>query len=153
MEEFYNSFALISCGASLAMGCVYRYRGSIRKSMTYILFGVLGISLFVFFLMPNVIFILDDTPPYTPALLLKRLFIFTYYGVIPWFICTTPAILRNGLRTRIRLLPEFARRSWCSRLTYPRDHRRQLRQPLRSATGTIIYAILYRRLSIDHKTS
>src|SRR5687768_2033371 len=80
MEEFYRSFALISCGVSLAMGSVYLYLGSLRKSMTYMLFGLMGISLFVFVIMPPVGFILDDTPPYTGSLLFKRIFIFAYYG-------------------------------------------------------------------------
>ncbi len=68
------------------MGSVYLYLGTLRKSLTYVLFGVMGISLFVFYLMPPVGFILDDTPPYTAALLFKRIFIFLYYGVTPWFI-------------------------------------------------------------------
>ncbi|MEJ1238275.1 sigma 54-interacting transcriptional regulator [Chryseolinea sp. T2] len=86
MEEFYRSFGLVSCGVSLAMGSVYLYLGSLRKSVTYLLFGVMGFSLFIFFLMPPLGFILDDTPPYTSALLVKRLFIFAYYGITPWFI-------------------------------------------------------------------
>ncbi|MGC3944316.1 MAG: sigma 54-interacting transcriptional regulator [Chryseolinea sp.] len=86
MEEFYRSFGLVSCGVSLAMGSVYLYLGSLRKSMTYLLFGVMGFSLFIFFLLPPVGFILDDTPPYTGALIFKRIFIFSYYAVTPWFI-------------------------------------------------------------------
>jgi len=86
MEDFYRSFGLVSCGVSLAMGSIYLYLGSLRKSVTYILFGIMGFCLFVFFLIPPMGFILDDTPPYSSVLLFKRIFIFTYYGVTPWFI-------------------------------------------------------------------
>jgi PAS domain S-box-containing protein len=43
-------------------------------------------SLFAFYLMPPVGFILDDTPPYPAMVLVKRIFIFLYYGITPWFI-------------------------------------------------------------------
>ncbi len=86
MEDFYRSIALVSCGVSLAMGCVYLYLGTLRKSWIYLLFGIMGISLFVFYLVPPVGFILYDNPPYPPSLLFKRIFIFSYYGITPWFI-------------------------------------------------------------------
>lgn len=86
MEDFYRSFALVSCGVSLAMGSVYLYLGSLRKSHTYLLFGIMGITLFVFYVLPPPGYILYDTPPYDSGLLVKRIFIFLYYGITPWFI-------------------------------------------------------------------
>jgi formate hydrogenlyase transcriptional activator len=86
MEDFYKSFALVSCGVSLAMGSVYIYLGSLRRSSTYFLFGIMGISLFVFYILPPVGFILVDNPPYDSGLIFKRVFSFAYYGIAPWFI-------------------------------------------------------------------
>jgi PAS domain S-box-containing protein len=46
----------------------------------------MGLSLFIFFLIPPVGFILADHPPYPSALLVKRIFIYSYYALIPWFV-------------------------------------------------------------------
>lgn len=120
MEELYQSFALISCGVSLAMGSVYLYLGVLRKSGTYSLFGLMGFVLFIFYLMPPTGFILIDNPPYDSPLLLKRIFIFLYYGLTPWFILaysgypkkwpayflTTIAIISYGLMAFTQASPE-----------------------------------------------
>jgi len=86
MEDFYKSFALVTCGVSLAMGSVYLYLGTLHRSMTYLLFGMLGISLCVFYLLPPAGFILEHNPPYDSVLIFKGIFIFTYYAITPWFI-------------------------------------------------------------------
>lgn len=86
MEQFYTSLALVSSGVSLAMGSVYLYLGMLQKSTTYRIFGVMGLALFIFYLLPPVGFILYDNPPYGADMIFKRVFIYSYYALTPWFI-------------------------------------------------------------------
>lgn len=86
MEHFYTSLALVSSGVSLAMGSVYLYLGTLEKSATYRIFGVMGLALTTFYLLPPVGFILYDNPPYEADMIFKRIFIYSYYALTPWFI-------------------------------------------------------------------
>src|SRR5687768_5516597 len=86
MEAFYTSLALVSAGVSFAMSSVYLALALKKRDKSYLLFGLMGLALVVFFLLPPTGFILYDVPPYPGHILLKRLFIFTYYAITPWFI-------------------------------------------------------------------
>lgn len=104
MEEFYYTLGLITAGVSLAMGSISLFIGFKRNDRTDLIFGVMGMCLFVFFLIPPVGFILHDQPPYPDSILIKRIFIYVYYALIPWFIAyftgfknRKPAYLIAGL--------------------------------------------------------
>src|SRR5688572_29016589 len=87
MEEFYTSFALLTAGVALAMSTI-SFLVSFRKenNRTDVLFCVMCLCLTVFFLLPPTGFILHDTPPYSVSVLIKRIFIWAYYALAPWFI-------------------------------------------------------------------
>src|SRR5687767_9963491 len=87
MEEFYTSFALLTAGVALAMSTI-SFLVSFRKenNRTDVLFCVMCLCLTIFFLLPPTGFILHDTPPYSVAVLIKRIFIWSYYALAPWFI-------------------------------------------------------------------
>lgn len=78
--------ALFSAGVSLVLGIIYLFVSIQRKNRAYFLFSIMGLLLFIYFVWPPVGFILDDEPPYPTNLLWKRIFIFGYYGLTPWFI-------------------------------------------------------------------
>src|SRR5688572_11355147 len=86
MEAFFYSFALVSAGVSIAMGSIHILLADRKRDNSYILFGLMGICLFVFFLVPPIGFILYDAPRYPAEILIKRIFIFSYYAITPWFI-------------------------------------------------------------------
>lgn len=69
------------------MGTVSLFLGIKNKDKTDLIFGVMALGLFVFLLMPPLGFISNtDQPPYSSEILIKRLFNFSYYGLMPWFI-------------------------------------------------------------------
>jgi PAS domain S-box-containing protein len=86
MEVFYTSFGLVTAGVSLAMGSIYLFLAIKKSESTYLYFGLMGLALVFFFLTPPVGFILHDVPPYPATLLIKRVSIFSYYALTPWFI-------------------------------------------------------------------
>ena len=86
MEEFYSNLALITAGISLAMGVTSLFIGLKKFDKTCLIFGVMGVCLFIFILTPPIGFIIRDQSPYPPAILIKRIFIFAYYALFPWFI-------------------------------------------------------------------
>ena len=86
MEVFYTSFGLVTAGVSLAMGSIYLFLAVRKSERTYLYFGLMGFALVFFFLTPPIGFILHDVPPYPANILLKRVFIFSYYALTPWFI-------------------------------------------------------------------
>jgi PAS domain S-box-containing protein len=97
MEVFYTSFGLVTAGVSLAMGSIYLFLGAKKGERTYLYFGLMGVALVCFFLAPPVGFILHDVPPYPANILIKRVFIFSYYALTPWFILGYSGYPRKGL--------------------------------------------------------
>jgi len=88
MEEFYTALALITTGVSLAMGTISLFIGVRKHSQPDLIFGIMGICLAIFFLIPPIGFILHDQPPYPASILIKRIFNYSYYALIPWFIAS-----------------------------------------------------------------
>lgn len=82
----YDIVALVTAGVALAIGSISFVVGIGTKDRTDLVFGLMGLNLFVFILLPPAGFILGDHAPYPPEILIKRIFIFSYYGLIPWFI-------------------------------------------------------------------
>jgi PAS domain S-box-containing protein len=82
----FTALALVTAGVSIAMGSISFIIGLKKNHTTELIFGLMGLLLFIFFLMPPVGFITADHPPYPVGLLVKRIFIYSYYGLIPWFI-------------------------------------------------------------------
>src|SRR5688572_14197915 len=68
------------------MGLISFFIGLRKEDKTDLIFGILGLLLFVFFLVPPGGFILNDHAPYSDEIIFKRIFIFAYYGLFPWFI-------------------------------------------------------------------
>ncbi len=82
----YDIVAMVTAGVALAIGSISFVVGIGTKDRTDLVFGVMGLTLFVFLLLPPAGFILGDHAPYPPEILIKRIFIFSYYALIPWFI-------------------------------------------------------------------
>lgn len=97
MEVFYTSFGLVTAGVSLAMGSIYLFLAVKKGESTYLYFGLMGLALVFFFLTPPVGFILRDAPPYAANILIKRIFIFSYYAITPWFILGYSGYPKKGL--------------------------------------------------------
>jgi PAS domain S-box-containing protein len=86
MEDLYTALALLTTGVALAMGYISLFIGVKRNNKTQLIFGVMGLCLVIFFLIPPTGFILHDHAPYPTNILVKRIFIFAYYALVPWFI-------------------------------------------------------------------
>jgi PAS domain S-box-containing protein len=82
----YDIVAMVTAGVSLTIGSISFVVGLGTKDKTDLVFGLMGLSLFVFFLLPPPGFIIRDHAPYPPEILIKRVFIYGYYAMIPWFI-------------------------------------------------------------------
>lgn len=83
---FYEAAALVTAGVSLAMGTISSALAIRRNDRAYLLFGAMGLCLFIFLLLPPAGFIVVDSPPYPVGLLFKRVFIYSYYAISAWFI-------------------------------------------------------------------
>jgi len=103
MEVFYTSLGLVSAGVSLAMGSIYLFLAIKKRESTYLYFGLMGLTLVFFFLTPPLGFIQHDVPPYPASILIKRVFIFTYYALTPWFILGYSGYPKKGLAYAIGL--------------------------------------------------
>jgi len=87
MESFYTTIALLTAGVSLATGLINLFTGLHKDGdKVDVIFGIMGISLFIFILIPPVGFISLDKAPYPVEIEIKRIFIWAYYALIPWFI-------------------------------------------------------------------
>ncbi len=86
MEELYYVLAYLTAGVSISMGSVSFYTGLKTQNKADLIFGIMGLCLFAFLLLPPAGFILFDHAPYSAEILVKRLFIFAYYTLFPWFI-------------------------------------------------------------------
>lgn len=87
MYEFYNIIGLITAGASLSTGLIHIFIGSLKGGeKTDFVFGVMSLSIFIFFLVPPIGFILEDKAPYLLEIKIKRIFNFGFSALLPWFI-------------------------------------------------------------------
>lgn len=86
MEDLYNTLAYLTAGVSLSIGSISFFIGLKRKNKTDFIFGLMGLCLFVFLMLPPPGFILFDRAPYNPEIYFKRVFVFAYYALFPWFI-------------------------------------------------------------------
>ncbi|HEX5152990.1 MAG TPA: sigma 54-interacting transcriptional regulator [Parafilimonas sp.] len=97
MENFYTAIALITAGASLAIGLVNIVIGVPKDGgKGDLVFGIMCLCMFIFFMIPPVGFILEDKAPYTLQIDIKRFFNFTFAALLPWFIA-----LYTGSRKKI----------------------------------------------------
>ncbi|HTQ28456.1 MAG TPA: sigma 54-interacting transcriptional regulator, partial [Puia sp.] len=87
MESFYLAIALLTAGVSLLSGILHLMSGLARDGeKSELTFGIISLSVFIFLVLPPTGFILGDRVPYSLAIDIKRIFIWTYYGTLPWFI-------------------------------------------------------------------
>ncbi len=87
MEFAFLAIALITAGISLAMGCVSLFSGLHKDGEKIdLLFGIMCLSLFIYFIIPPIGFVLLDKAPYPFLIIIKRAFNFFYAAMIPWFI-------------------------------------------------------------------
>ena len=88
METFYTVVALITAGVALCAGLINLFIGLRKGSEKYdLLFGIMCLSIFIFFMVPPIGFILEDKAPYIAEIKLKRVFNFGFSALLPWFIC------------------------------------------------------------------
>lgn len=86
MKDLFFLLALLTAGISLSMGTICFAVGLKRKDKTNLIFGIMSFCLFLFVLLPPVGFITGDQIPYPLVLIIKRIFIFAYYLLFPWFL-------------------------------------------------------------------
>src|ERR1051325_5707493 len=87
METFYTAVALITAGVSLYAGLVNIFIGFHKDGEKVdALFGVMCLSMFVFFMIPPVGFILQDHAPYSLQIDIKRIFNNGFNCLFPWFV-------------------------------------------------------------------
>jgi len=87
MESFYTIIALLTAGGSLVTGLINLFTGLHKDAEKVdVVFGVMGISLFIFFMIPPIGFITVDKAPYPLNIDIKRLFLWAHYALLPWFI-------------------------------------------------------------------
>src|SRR6187551_2851366 len=86
MEEVYLIIALVTSGAALITGLNSFFTGLQKQGNRLdLIFGVQCLLLFIFLIFPPIGFILDDS--IQPDLLaIKRIFIWSYYGLFPFFL-------------------------------------------------------------------
>lgn len=84
--DFFFIIALLTAGISLSMGSISFFLGLSNQNRTDLIFGTMGLSLFIFLVLPPVGFIIQNQIPYPLEVLIKRIFSFGYYGLFPWFI-------------------------------------------------------------------
>lgn len=86
MQEFILILAQLTAGISLSIGAISFYLGWKLENKANLTFGIMALCLFTFVLLPPSGFIHNNvaTPP--GDLIVKRIFIYGYYAVFPWFI-------------------------------------------------------------------
>jgi PAS domain S-box-containing protein len=105
MEFFFLVIALITAGLSLAMGSVSLISGLSKDGEKVdLVFGIMCLSLFIFFILPPIGFVWLDKAPYPGPVLLKRVFNFLYASGMPWFIMYYTGYKRKGLPVLMNLL-------------------------------------------------
>jgi PAS domain S-box-containing protein len=84
--DFLLGIALITAGLTLGTGITNIFIGSHKdaEKMERI-FGIMCLCLFVFLMLPPFGFVLNDKPPYSASIDIKRIFIWSYYILLPLF--------------------------------------------------------------------
>jgi len=97
MESFYQIFAILTAGISLAMGffslLAFFQKG---RETVNLIFSVLCLLVVISILLPPVGFILTDKAPYSSGIKLKRIFNLSFIALFPWFI-----MLYTGYRKKM----------------------------------------------------
>jgi PAS domain S-box-containing protein len=88
MESIYFIIALLTAGAALVSGLIGLFIGldKAEGQKTYLVFGLMAMCVFMFIILPPTGFILVDKPPYPIEVEIKRIFSWTYYIFLAWFI-------------------------------------------------------------------
>jgi hypothetical protein len=87
MEQVYLVIAMLTAGVSLISGINHLLTGLHRDGEKMdLVFGILALSIFLFLMLPPIGFILADMAQYKGELIIKRIFIFSFYILLPWFI-------------------------------------------------------------------
>ncbi len=86
------------------MGLIYLFTGLHKDAdKADLVFGIMCISVFIFFILPPAGFIIIDKAPYPAQIIVKRLFNFINGALFPWFI-----LLYSGYgRKRIPIFADF----------------------------------------------
>src|SRR3954470_19522628 len=85
--DFFYIVALLTAGVSLVTGAINLFIGLNKDGEKVdLVFGLMGLSLFIYFLIPPVGFILIDKAPYSVNIDIKRLFMSSYHILFPWFL-------------------------------------------------------------------
>jgi len=87
MELFYTIIASITAGVSLYAGLINLFIGLNKDAeRAELVFGLIGVSLFIFFVLPPFGFVLADKAPYPFTIIVKRIFMCVYFILFPIFI-------------------------------------------------------------------
>lgn len=87
MINLYQDIGLFIAGISLPLGLISLFFGFQDKNQKeYIVFGIMCLCLTIFFLASPMGFIIVDQAPYSLAIIVKRIFIYGYYTLIPLFL-------------------------------------------------------------------
>jgi len=105
MEYYYLILAMLTAGVSLAGGLVSLFTALHKDGeKTDLIFGILALCIFIFLMLPPMGFILIDKAPYAPAIIFKRIFIYAYYLLLPWFIELYTGYKKRALTISIDIL-------------------------------------------------
>lgn len=102
-QEFLLALGLITAGVSLTVGIVSLFMGTQQKNNAYLILGLMALSAFIFLVLSPIGFILPDSATYS-VLPIKRIFIFAYYGLFPWFILSYTKYPKKGWPILISIL-------------------------------------------------
>src|SRR5450432_828309 len=87
MESPHQIIAILSAGIALTMGLISLFSGLHKDGeKTDVIFGILCISIFLFFVFPPLGFIIIDKAPYPRDVIIKRIFNHIFFGLFPWFV-------------------------------------------------------------------
>ena len=105
MDSFLLGIALITAGLTLGAGLNNLFTGWHKDAeKVELVFGSMCVCLFVFLILPPFGFILNDKPPYSADIGIKRIFIWSYYILLPWFFESYSGYKRRILTITITVL-------------------------------------------------
>ena len=84
---FYFAIAMLTAGAAFVAGLISLFIGFNKMGeKADLVFGMMALCLFIFIVLPPTGFILEDKPPYPIEVEIKRIFSWSYYIFLAWFI-------------------------------------------------------------------
>ena len=84
---FYYTIAMLTAGAAFVAGLISLFIGFNKMGeKADLVFGIMALCLFIFIVLPPAGFILEDKPPYPIEVEIKRIFSWSYYIFLAWFI-------------------------------------------------------------------